>query len=69
MFSWSHQTALAAEAEEVKKSVEAKKEEVASIERHKTWNWENMCHVTEERTIINKSGDSEVRAIDCNDKH
>lgn len=52
--------ALAAEVEEVKKAVEEKQSEVESIERHKTWNWENMCHVTEERTIINKSAESEV---------
>lgn len=52
--------ALAAEAEELKKSVEAKEKEVEFIERNKTWNWENMCHVTEERTIINKNAESEV---------
>lgn len=53
--------ALAAEVEEVKKAVAEKQQEVESIERHKTWNWENMCHVTEERTIINKSSaESEV---------
>ena len=49
------------EAEELKKAVETKQQEVESIERNKTWNWENMCHVTEERTIINKSAESEVR--------
>ncbi len=48
------------EAEEIKKGVEEKQKEVEFIERNKTWNWENMCHVTEERTIINKSGESEV---------
>lgn len=48
------------EAEELKKSIETKKQEVDFIERNKTWNWENMCHVTEERTIINKNADSEV---------
>lgn len=50
------------EAEELKKAVEAKQQEVESIERNKTWNWENMCHVTEERTIINKSTESEVES-------
>lgn len=55
--------ALTVEAEEIKKAVEAKQEEVEAIERNKTWNWENMCHVTEERTIINKSAESEVRLI------
>ncbi|CAM9268009.1 unnamed protein product [Pylaiella littoralis] len=53
--------ALAAEAEELKKSVEAKEKEVEFIERNKTWNWENMCHVTEERTIINKNAESEAK--------
>ncbi|CAB1116035.1 unnamed protein product [Ectocarpus sp. CCAP 1310/34] len=51
--------ALTVEAEELQKAVEAKRKEVESIERNKIWNWENMCHVTEERTIINKSADSE----------
>lgn len=45
---------------EVKISVEKMQQEVDSIERNKTWNWENICHVTEERTIINKSAASEV---------
>lgn len=45
----------------MKQSIDDKKKELESIERNKTWNWENICHVTEERTIINKSGDSEVR--------
>ncbi|CAN0032892.1 unnamed protein product, partial [Ectocarpus sp. 8 AP-2014] len=53
--------ALTVEAEELQKAVEAKRKEVESIERNKTWNWENMCHVTEERTIINKSADSEAK--------
>ena len=56
--------ALAAEVEEVKKAVAEKQQEVESIERHKTWNWENMCHVTEERTIINKSTESVFNAIE-----
>lgn len=47
----------------MKRSIEDKKKELESIERRKTWNWENICHVTEERTIINKSGDSEVRIV------
>lgn len=51
------------EAEELKKAVEAKQQEVEAIERNKTWNWENMCHVTEERTIINKSAESEVNEL------
>ncbi|CAM9630800.1 unnamed protein product, partial [Hapterophycus canaliculatus] len=53
--------ALTVEAEELKKSIETKKQEVDFIERNKTWNWENMCHVTEERTIINKNADSEAK--------
>lgn len=55
------QEALAAEAAELKKALAEKQKEIDSIERNKTWNWENMCHVTEERTIINKSAESEVR--------
>eukprot|EP00903_Cladosiphon_okamuranus_P015628 g14431.t1 len=47
--------ALTVEVEELKKAVEAKQQEVEFIERNKTWNWENMCHVTEERTIINSA--------------
>ncbi|CAM9629145.1 unnamed protein product, partial [Laminaria digitata] len=52
---------LAAEAAELKKALAEKQKEVETIERNKTWNWENMCHVTEERTIINKSAESEAK--------
>lgn len=55
------QTALTAELKEIEAAVAEKQKEVDFIERNKTWNWENMCHVTEERTIINKSAASEVR--------
>lgn len=54
------QEALAAEAAEVTEALVLQQKEIESIDRNKTWNWENMCHVTEERTIINKSAESEV---------
>eukprot|EP00904_Undaria_pinnatifida_P006348 jgi/Undpi1/2843/HiC_scaffold_14.g06220.m1 len=53
--------ALAAEAAEVTEALALKQKEIESIDRNKTWNWENMCHVTEERTIINKSAESEAK--------
>lgn len=43
-------------------SITEKRKEMDCIERNKTWNWQNMCHVTEERTIINKSAASEVKS-------
>lgn len=58
------QTALTAEMKELQSGVAEKEKEVNFIERNKTWNWENMCHVTEERTIINKSAESEVTSLE-----
>lgn len=61
VFPCGVQVALRAEAKEVEAGIAEKQKELDLIERSKTWNWENMCHVTEERTIINKSAESEVR--------
>lgn len=55
------QAALAAEAEEVKTHIADHQKEIESIKRNRTLTWENICHVTEERTIINKNAESDVR--------
>lgn len=61
VFPCDAQVALRAEAKEVEAGIAEKRKELDFIEKSRTWNWENMCHVTEERTIINKSAESEVR--------
>jgi len=44
---------LEAELEELKKANLARSEKLEAMEKNKKWNADNMCQVTEERTIIN----------------
>lgn len=49
---------LEAELEALKKANEAREKKLEEYEKNKKWNVDNMCHVVEDRTIINqKKGD------------
>jgi len=49
---------LEAELDALKKANEARENKLEEYEKNKKWNVDNMCHVVEERTIINqKKGD------------
>jgi len=45
---------LQAELEELRKANAARQSKLDEYEKNKTWNVDNMCHVVEERTIVNK---------------
>jgi cell division cycle protein 37 len=50
---------LEAEVEDLKKANEARQKKLDDYEKNKKWNVDNMCHVVEERTIINpKAGEN-----------
>ncbi|CAM9519426.1 unnamed protein product, partial [Phaeothamnion confervicola] len=44
------------EVDEVEKRVAGRAKRLEDMEKHKKWNWENMCHVVEERTVISAQG-------------
>mmetsp|Transcript_12572 Transcript_12572/g.19350 ORF Transcript_12572/g.19350 Transcript_12572/m.19350 type:complete len:430 (+) Transcript_12572:118-1407(+) len=49
---------LEAEIQELKKANKVRQDRLDEIEKNKKWNVDNMCHVAEERTIINKTAES-----------
>lgn len=50
---------LEAELEALKKANEAREKKLEEYEKNKKWNVDNMCHVVEERTLINpKAGEN-----------
>lgn len=50
---------LEAELEALKKANEAREKKLEEYEKNKKWNVDNMCHVVEERTVINpKAGEN-----------
>lgn len=51
---------LEAELKELRKNNKARQDKLDEYEKNKKWNVDNMCHVVEERTIVNpKAGKSE----------
>ncbi|CAM9653817.1 unnamed protein product [Chrysoparadoxa australica] len=48
--------AIKAEMEALQKELGKREERIAELEKNKKWNWENMCHVVEERTIVTDDG-------------
>ena len=45
---------IQAEMEELKKANAARQAKLDEYEKHQKWNVDNICHVTEERTVISK---------------
>jgi len=45
-------SALESEISSLEKDIQKRKTRLEELEKNKKWNWENMCHVVEERTIV-----------------
>jgi len=54
---------LKAELDQIKKANKARQDKLDDYEKKKKWNVDNMCHVVEERTIVNPKA-SEVKFSD-----
>jgi len=53
---------LQAELDELNKANKARQDKLDDYEKNKKWNVDNICHVVEERTIVNKKVDAKFNA-------
>ncbi|KAG5175284.1 hypothetical protein JKP88DRAFT_339255 [Tribonema minus] len=57
--------AISNELKALEEAMEKRHKRLQEIEKNKKWNWENMCHVVEERTIVSaeKAGDGKDNTV------
>lgn len=58
------QEALQGELEELSAQVEARKKKIAEIQERRSWNIDNICHVAEEKTVVNSAEITSLKAKD-----